>query len=62
LGGIYFLLFRKKKTISKPTFKKGEKITNDLIQCEKCDTFIDVKEATFYNGKYFCSEECLRNH
>ena len=56
------MLFRKKKTISKPTFKKGEKITNDLIQCEKCDTFIDVKEATFYNGKYFCSEECLRNH
>jgi uncharacterized protein len=61
LGGIYFLLFRKKKTTPKPAFKKDENITNELIQCEKCDTFIDIKEAKFYNGKYFCSEECLRN-
>ena len=62
LSGIYFLLFRKKKTIPKSTFKQNEEITNELIQCEKCDTFIDIKEAILYNEKYFCSKECLKKY
>ena len=62
LGGIYFLLFRKKKTIPKSTFKKDENITNELVQCEKCNIFIDIKDAMFYNGKYFCSEKCFKNN
>ncbi len=32
-----------------------------LVECEKCSTFVVKSEAIIYNGKYYCSKECLPN-
>lgn len=29
-----------------------------LVECEKCHTYVTVKESLIVNGKYYCSREC----
>ncbi len=29
-----------------------------LVECEKCSTFVTVKESILFSGKYYCSDEC----
>jgi len=29
-----------------------------LVECEKCSTYVTVKESIIVNGKYYCSKEC----
>ena len=44
-----------------PSLKsKEEKIleADTLVECEKCSTFVTVKEAIIVKGRYFCSLEC----
>ncbi len=36
-----------------------KKLDDDtLIECEKCHTYVTVKESIIVNGKYYCSTEC----
>jgi len=37
--------------------KKLEEDT--LVECEKCKTYVTVKESLIINGKYYCSDECV---
>jgi uncharacterized protein len=45
-----------------PTFGRTheqKKLDDDtLVECEKCGTFVTVKESIIVNGKYYCSREC----
>ncbi len=45
-----------------PSFGKSaheKKLDDDtLVECEKCGTFVTVKESLIVNGKYYCSTEC----
>ena len=36
--------------------KKLEEDT--LVECEKCATYVTVKESIIVHGKYYCSKEC----
>ena len=29
-----------------------------LVECEKCSTYVTVKESFIVHGKYYCSKEC----
>ena len=29
-----------------------------LVECEKCSTYVTVKESIIIHGKYYCSQEC----
>ena len=29
-----------------------------LVECEKCSTYVTVKESIVISGKYYCSKEC----
>jgi len=29
-----------------------------LVECEKCNTYVTVKESIIVHGKYYCSKEC----
>ena len=29
-----------------------------LVECEKCSTYVTVKESIIIDGKYYCSKEC----
>ena len=57
---IYILLFKKnrEKEISK---KNNEKITDEMVECPTCKTYVSQKEAILSNGKFYCSKECLEN-
>ncbi|MDZ7817130.1 MAG: PP0621 family protein [Aliarcobacter sp.] len=57
---IYILLFKKnrEKDISN---KKNEKITDEMVECPSCKTYVSQKEAILSNGKFYCSKECLNN-
>ena len=57
---IYILLFKKnrEKEISK---KNNEKITDEMVECPTCKTYVSQKEPLLSNGKFYCSKECLEN-
>jgi uncharacterized protein len=45
-----------------PSFGKSseeKKLDDDtLVECEKCSTYVTVKESIIVHGKYYCSTEC----
>ena len=45
-----------------PQFGKSrqeKKLDDDtLVECEKCHTYVTVKESIIVSGKYYCSTEC----
>jgi uncharacterized protein len=57
---IYILFFKKNR--EKELFaKKNEKITDEMMECPTCKTYVSQKEALLSNGKFYCSKECLEN-
>ena len=59
-----FLVYikKKKKNREKELFaKKNEKITDEMMECPTCKTYVSQKEALLSNGKFYCSKECLEN-
>jgi uncharacterized protein len=57
---IYVLFFKKNR--EKELFaKKSEKITDEMMECPTCKTYVSQKEALLSNGKFYCSKECLEN-
>lgn len=55
---IYAFLFKKgrEKEIAK---KSDEMITDEMVECPTCKTYVSKKEAIVSNGKFYCSKECL---
>ena len=57
---IYILFFRKNRlNTKKPTTNTD--ITEELVECPTCNTFVSKKDAILSNGRYYCSQECLNN-
>lgn len=63
---VYIVFFKKNredvisKNAKKAAKKASEKNEDILEECPKCSTFIAKDEAILHNGKYFCSNECLK--
>ena len=55
---IYILLFKKSRATAVKK-KKNEKITDEMMECPSCKTYVSQKEAILSNGEFFCSKECL---
>ena len=54
---IYKFFGGKLPSIGKSAHEK--KLDDDtLVECEKCATYVTVKESIIVNGKYYCSSEC----
>ena len=52
---IYKLFGGKLPTIGKS--KTEIKLDEDtLVECEKCSTYVTIKESVIINGKYYCDE------
>ena len=47
------------KSRQNDTAKKDKMITDDMIECESCKTYVSLNEAILSNGKYYCSKDCL---
>ena len=57
---VYILFFKKNR--EKELFaKKNERITDEMMECPTCKTYVSQKEALLSNGKFYCSKECLEN-
>lgn len=57
---LVYILFFKKKRESEIKEKKEDTISNEMIECKNCGTFISKDEAILSNANYFCSKECLK--
>ncbi|MCD8213747.1 MAG: hypothetical protein LUC34_06855 [Campylobacter sp.] len=49
---IYIVFFKLKK--------RGDKDAQNFVECDKCGTFIDIKEAVLSGGKYIC-KDCIKD-
>ncbi|SFV66450.1 hypothetical protein MNB_SV-13-1121 [hydrothermal vent metagenome] len=63
LAVVLFLIYRffggKLPTFGRSVHQK--KLDDDtLIECEKCSTYVTVKESLLSNGHYYCSLECQK--
>jgi len=55
IAGVYFAFFKKKNLSNNSTNLNA----NDMVQCEQCDVYSELKDSILSNGKYYCSKECL---
>lgn len=54
---IYFLFFKKNKNEETNNNNSSNEKTLNMLQCEKCKTYISKNEAYTSNGKFFCKKE-----
>jgi len=57
IGTIYFLFFKKKE---KKKIITQEKDANEMVECSVCGIYCEIDDSLLSNGKYYCSNECLR--
>ncbi len=53
---VYKFFFNKKRDKT----KENDQIEDVMMACPTCGTYISKDEAILSNGKYFCSEKCLK--
>ena len=56
---VYMVLFKKKRK-QEIKSKKDEQISDEMIECSACGTFVSKDEAIFSDEKYYCSQECKK--
>ena len=57
LIAIYLIFF---KTRVKRGVKKEDKEAENFVECKKCGTFIEAKNAVISGGGYIC-EDCIKD-
>ena len=56
---IYIVFFKKNRENNIKNDKKNDEITDIMMECPKCKTYVSKQDAILSNGKYYCSNECL---
>jgi len=57
LIAIYLIFF---KTRVKRGVKKEDKEAENFVECKKCGTFIEAKDAVISGGGYVC-QDCIKD-
>lgn len=58
---VYLIFFKKGREKDIVQAKKNEKISDEMVECPTCKTYVSQNEAILSNGKFYCSQECLNN-
>ena len=58
---VYIVFFKKNRESNIKQDKKDE-ISDTMVECPTCNVFVSKNEAILSSGKYFCSEECLKDN
>ncbi len=60
---VYIVFFKKNReeSIKNKDNNEAEQITDTMVECPKCGTYVSKDEAILSNGKYYCSKECLNS-
>ena len=56
---IYFF-FIKKKPIANSSSHDAPSSGSDMVECSTCGTYAQIDDSILSNGKYYCSQECLK--
>lgn len=56
---VYMIFFKKNRESKIKKTDKYDQITDTMVECPTCSTYVSKDEAVLSNGKYFCSKECL---
>lgn len=60
IGFIIYILFFKNKRVD--GVKKNDKLISDeMVECPSCSTYVAQSEAIVSSGRFYCSKECLNN-
>jgi len=57
---VYRFFFKKSREGNLKNKNKDDEITDTMVECPTCGTYVSKDEAILSNGKYFCSRECLK--
>lgn len=63
VAAVYFFFIKKKPLPNENRPKNRDKKKPDeadMVECEKCGTYVSLGEALLKDGKYFCSSECMK--
>ncbi len=63
IGVIWFMyhFFIKAKSVGNSSSQtNGENDVQEMIECATCGVYIELDEAILSNGKYYCSQECIK--
>jgi len=62
IAAVYFIFFKKKPLKeNKNNSSQNEKLeSNDMIECPTCGIYTEIGDSILSNGKYYCSDECLK--
>lgn len=56
---VYLVFFKKNREQNIKNSKKYDQITDDMVECPTCKTYVSKDDAILSNGRYYCSQECL---
>jgi uncharacterized protein len=59
---VYIVFFKKNREeiLKNKKDDKYEEITDTMVECPSCGTYVSKDEAILSNGKYFCTKACLK--
>jgi len=62
---IVYIMFFKQKSVknrqqNRPRKEQTSAPTNEMVECANCSVYVEISEAILSNGKYYCSDECLK--
>ncbi len=59
---VYLVFFKKGREKNIKDSKKYDEITDTMIECPTCGTYVSRDDAIVSNGQYYCSSKCLPNN
>jgi len=59
---VYLMFFKQKRPKQNHSSTKNTtpKDANEMVECSHCSVYVEISEAILSNGKYYCSNECLK--
>lgn len=57
---VYMVFFKKNREKDIAKKDKYDQITDTMVECPTCGTYISKDEAVLSSGKYYCSKGCLK--
>jgi uncharacterized protein len=62
IGIVYFIFIKKKPLQSNENNRSQNKEpeSNDMVECATCGVYVEIGDSILSNGKYYCSNECLK--
>jgi uncharacterized protein len=58
---VYIVFFKKNREQNIKDKDKYDQITDTMVECPTCSTYVSKDDAILSSGKYYCSKECLKH-